>query len=206
MQELTVSTTSFCLQKDNIPLYFSLQSSKGISEKNQLKWMLHVAEYANVMIRLTLRQAHCVPNASCVRPMLAFEWWHTVNSLTGSAAHTSFWIITIWEKAQILHSSNPQRFTHLHVCTGTHNGKQISNRIAWLFFFSESSYLLITQTLLRALHPLLLRKHLNQFNLEWKWGGIREKIPCNFGIWINMNIVSAVSFLSDLASLLVGWF
>lgn len=195
----------FAYKRTTFLSIFLCKASKGISEKKTTEMDVACCRICKCHDKIDSK-AHCVPNASCVRPMLAFEWWHTVNSLTGSAAHTSFWIIIIWEKAQILHSSNPQRFTHLHMCTGTHNGKQISNRIAWLFFFSESSYLLITQTLLRALHPLLLRKHLNQFNLEWKWGGIREKIPCNFGIWINMNIVSAVSFLSDLASLLVGWF
>lgn len=154
-------------------------------------------------MRLALRKARCIANASWVRPMWAFEWWHTMNSLTGSAAHTSFWIITIWEKAEIQHSSNPQRFTHLHMCTGRHNGKQNSSLA---FIFSESSYHFIIQTLLRALYPLLLRKHRNQFNLEWQRGEIREKIPCNSGVWIDMNVVSPVSFLSDLAPLFVGWF
>lgn len=149
---------------------------------------MDVAEHANVIMRLSLRKAWCVPNASWVRPMFAFEWWHTVNSLTGWAAHNSFWIITISEKAKTEHSSTPQRFTHLHMCSRRHNGKQISNRITWLLFFLP----LCNQTLLSVLYLLLLRKHLHQFNLEWKRGWIRGKNPCNFGIWINMNIVSAV--------------
>lgn len=152
---------------------FLFKASKGISEKNNLNGCCRICKCHNE----TLRKAGCIPNASWVRPVLAFEWWHTVNSLTGSAAHTSFWIITIWEKAKMQHGSNPLRFTHLHMCTGRHNGKQISNRIAWLLFFSESSYLFKTQTLVRALYPLLLRKHLNQFNLERKRGRDKGRIP-----------------------------
>lgn len=93
-------------------LFFSAKQVRAF-QKRAVK--MDGTEYSsNVMMRLTLRKACCIPNASCVRPMLALERWNTVNSLTGSVSHTCFWIITIWGKAKMQNSNSPQRFTRTY--------------------------------------------------------------------------------------------
>lgn len=133
-----------------------LFSAKQVRAFQKRAAKMDVTKYSsNVMMRLTLRKGCCVPNASCVRPTLALEWWNTANSLTGSVSHACFWMVTMWGKAKMQNSNNPQRFMHAH--TFRHEDT-IANK-SWpeqhqpSFSFFQSSYLFINRVVLRTLHP-----------------------------------------------------